>query len=329
MQPFGFNVVSEDGNTGVPIAVAGQVMVDIQSLLTDIGRCIIRSEMRLQNEIPERIVDRFTLRIGTSRFGLGSKIGNESEALMEEALSRLFDTLNYLGRGSSGFWIEEKFKEPFERVTIARDLVQLNDHLSGYVLMYGPRSDPREFRSLDREKILQYVRNGAERWTAVGRIAPDPKFKGHWTFSNSEKAVPLSMTKRLPERMVKNAQKSGAVTVLGNISKTPDGRIVSINNAESFTPESSIAFSRIISSEHDISLAADLVASVEYVPGKNLWRMTYDPLGITVSKPSWDECVMAFHEEFAFLYESYVESGKDYVGEDKKAQDLMLTFLPV
>ncbi len=329
MQPFSFNVVPEKGEDGIPIAIAGQVMVDIQNLLTDIGRCMIRTEMRLQNEIPESIADKFTLKIGgSSNKGLGSKVGKGSEALVEDALTTLFETLKFFGQGRVGIWMEDRFPDPFERVNIAKDLVALNDHLSGNVLIYGPAGDLKEFRKLDREKLLMYVKNGAERWTVVGKISSDPRYKGHWTFANSPKAVPLNPSKKVPKGMLDNASRAGVVTVLGNISKTVDGRIVSINNAEYYEEHTEIAFRRMISAKNDVPLAAPLVANVSYSPDKKTWNMSYEPLGIAISKPSWDECVIAFHEQFILLYEVYTESTKPFEGEEKEAQALLMTFLP-
>jgi len=329
MQPFGFNVISENGEEGIPIAIAGQVMVDIQNLLTDIGRHIVRSEMQLQNEIPPEILNKFTLRIGgSSNKGLGSNVDSGSEELMDVAIKILFETLNYLGRGASGFWVANKFSDPFERVSIARDLVALNDHLDGNVLVYGPPHDQRQFRKLDREKLLSYIRSGAERHTVIGKVSSDPRYKGHWNFMNSDAPVSLNPIKKSPKGMMEKAAASGVVEVMGNVSKNTEGRILSINNAESFNEINKVMFYRIITAKSNMLLVAPVVASVSYVPGTKMWRMNHDDLGIDVSRPTWDGCVIAFHEEFVYLYETYVQTNKTFQGDDKKAQALLMTFLP-
>lgn len=329
MQPFGFNVVSGNREEGTPIAIAGQVMVDIQNLLTDIGRCIVRSEMWLQNEIPPEIIDKFTLRIGgSSKKGLGSNVSKGSEALMEDALKVLFETLNYLGRGASAIWMQDKFNDPFERSAIARDLVALNDHLGGNILIYGPTNDQREFRGLDRDKILQFVKSGAEKWAVIGKVSSDPRYKGHWNLVNSENPVPLSFSKRAPKNLVDRAAGSGIVSVVGFVSRNADGKVLSINNVESFIEYSEAVFYRIITPERVVPLGAPLKVKVSYSAGTGMWTMAHGDLGIDVSKPSWDECVIALHKQFVLHYESYVETEKEFTGADKEAKALFLTYLP-
>ncbi len=328
MQPFGFNVVPENGEDGVPIAIAGQVMVDIQKLLTDIGRCMVRTEMGLQNEIPRDIVDKFTLRIGgPTRNGLGSRIGKGAEALVGDALALMFDTLNFLGQGAIGIWMDDKFKDPFERVSIAKDLIALTDHLSGNVLVYGPNEDRRQFRTLDREKLMRYTKSGAEWCRIVGHVSSDPRYKGHWTVLNAGAPVPLNVSKKVSRDRLDAASRRGAVSIIGNVSKTPEGRIISVNNAEGFEERSEVEFGRIVTSECVIPLAVPVTADVGYA-AKGGWRMTNRPLGIDVSKPTWDECVLAFHNYFVFLYDSYVQSGRTFEGSDGEAQALMASFLP-
>ncbi len=65
MDSFRFKVVSADPNSkkGIPISVAGQTMVDVQRILTDIGCMLMRLEMRLQNEVPEKLKKKFDLTI--------------------------------------------------------------------------------------------------------------------------------------------------------------------------------------------------------------------------------------------------------------------------
>ena len=69
MDSFGFKVISANPSKkkkGVPISVAGQTMVDVQKLLTDIGCMLIRLEIREQNEVPDSLKKKFDLNIGGS-----------------------------------------------------------------------------------------------------------------------------------------------------------------------------------------------------------------------------------------------------------------------
>ena len=66
-QPFNFKVVPvDDENASVPVSVAGQTMVDVQNILTDVGTSMVRQELRLQNPVPKELVRRFDLSMASS-----------------------------------------------------------------------------------------------------------------------------------------------------------------------------------------------------------------------------------------------------------------------
>ena len=66
-QPFNFKVVPvDDENARVPVSVAGQTMVDVQRILTDIGTSMVRQELRLQNAVPGSLTARFDLAMSSS-----------------------------------------------------------------------------------------------------------------------------------------------------------------------------------------------------------------------------------------------------------------------
>ena len=89
MQPFSFRVVAEDESEGIAIAVAGQTIVDIQNLLTDIGRDMIRTDLRLQNGIPDALLDKFILRTGgQSANGIGTKPADHADVLIDDAMAK-------------------------------------------------------------------------------------------------------------------------------------------------------------------------------------------------------------------------------------------------
>jgi hypothetical protein len=328
MQQFVFSVVSDEGQ--VPIAVAGQTMVDVQKLITDIGRSMIRSEMWLQNEIPEGLLEKFTLKIGgSSSDGLGSLAEAGSETIVEDALAMLGGTLDYLGTGATGTWMEDKFKDPFERSAVASDLIALTDHIAGYTLVYGAPGYQREFRNLDRKYLSKHIISGSCSWIALGIVSADPKIKGHWTFRNSRNEVPITLSKSMTKDAAENASKMGLVWLRGNVSRNYGGKLLSLSGVERFSTIRKVSFSRIITSKKDIPLLSAVEATPSYVPSSKMWMISYPPLGIDIAKQSWDECVCSFHEYFAFLWEQYVESDRELVGEAKDNRDFLLTFLPV
>ena len=66
---------------------------------------------------------------------------------------------------------------------------------------------------------------------------------------------------------------------------------------------------------------------MEAIPGynskKGTWTLDCDALGISISKPSWDECVIAFHEYFVFLWETYEENDGELEGEEAEVRDFL------
>ena len=329
MQQFCFSVISEGEDRRIPIAVAGQVMVDIQNLITDIGRSIIRTELRIQNEIPYGLLEKFVLKTGcSSGDGLESDAEEGSGTIVEDALSLLARMLDFFGTGATRNWLENHFKDPVVRSAIASDLIALSDHVSGYVLLYGPPGSQREFRKLDRDRLAENIVSGPCRWIVIGNVSADPKLKGRWTFRNSRSAVPLTLSKDLPKEKAEKAAKSGLLLVSGSISRNPEGKILAVNAAEAFNDFPQLVFHRIITPDKDIPLLSTVDAVPSYAPETKMWKLSYPPLGIDIAKPSWDECVCAFHEYFAFLWGQYAESDRELEGEEKETRDFLLSFLP-
>ena len=67
MQQFNFKVVSaEDEDAEVPVAVAGQIMVDVQNLISHTGELMVRQELRTQDMLPDSSNKSPTQRAGIS-----------------------------------------------------------------------------------------------------------------------------------------------------------------------------------------------------------------------------------------------------------------------
>lgn len=188
MQSFGFRVMpSQEGETKVPVAVAGQTMVDIQRILTDIGNTMVRMELRIQNEVPERLVRRFQLDIsGGSEGSVGADPLKGSDTLMDDALVRLCRMLDFLGKGVVGTWLDDNYPDHTSRCRLAQDVLDLDRHLEGYTLFYGPSDDQREFGRVDREKLSSYIHEGSCAYDGamIGMISRDPVRKNRWNISN-------------------------------------------------------------------------------------------------------------------------------------------------
>jgi len=330
MRSFGFSVVPSDpgSKSGVPIAVAGQTMVDVQRLLTDIGCMLLRLSMRLQNEIPEGLIRKFDLNIGGEDSGLSTGPSKGNDEALEGAMNILCATLDFLGTGAVGSWMVDTFEDEESRAIIAKDLVDLSDHLKGYVLEYGPEGDTRRFEGLEREKILEYtVRND---WIsgAVGKIQRDDVKKNHWNLTNDEYLVPLTFDRNIVASEIPTFAAAGPVIVVGNVMRNKDGHITSVEKVTGCYTIPHLKFHRIITKDGDKNLLNPLIATTAYDAGTDTWILRNDDVGILVEKPSWDECVVAFHEFALFLFETYVDTDRVFEGEEKETADFLRSLLP-
>ena len=331
MRSFGFRVVPSDPDdkSGVPIAVAGQIMVDVQKILSDIGAMIIRLELRIQNEIPAKLSRKFDLTIGGDICGgLNSEPTEGNDDALETALDVLCATLEFLGKGAVGSWMTDTFEDDRSRAIIARDLIQLTDHLEGYALEYGPDEGQLRFEKLEREKILPYAEMHPEISAAIGVISRDPVKRNHWNISNDEYVEPITFDRNIVPTDIPQFASAGPVIVIGLVSRGEKGHILSVDKISGCYTIPELKFHRITAYNGDRILLNPIVAKTGYDPESDMWSLTNEILGINVSKPSWDECVVAFHEYAIFLFENYVDSGKTFEGEEKEIQEFLLSLLP-
>ena len=331
MRSFGFRVVpaNPDDGSGVPIAVAGQIMVDVQKVITDIGCMIVRLELRIQNEIPQKLVRKFDLTIGgDTDDGLNSKPSEGNDDALETALDALCATLDFLGKGAVGTWMTDTFEDDRSRAIIARDLIDLTDHLNGYALEYGPEDQLSRFEGLDREKILPYTVMKNEVSAAVGVISRDPIKRNHWNISNDQYIEPITFDRNIVPTDIPSFASAGPVIVIGIVNRGEKGHILSIDKISGCYTIPELKFHRITASNGDRILLNPIVAKTGYDPDTDTWSLKNDILGVNVTKPSWDECILTFHEYVIFLFENYVDSKGTFEGEEKDIQEYLLSLLP-
>ena len=117
MTSFTFNVISEKDDKRIPISVAGQVMVDVQDLFRHIGEYIISREMRFQEAVPAKLAEKFTIYADKSG-GVVLEASTEAPEtrgygnVVEDALTLLEATLDSLGSGTGGYWVDDNFRMP-------------------------------------------------------------------------------------------------------------------------------------------------------------------------------------------------------------------------
>ena len=329
MHSYGFKVLPSDPDSGVPISVAGQTMVDVQKLITDIGCMMLRLEMRLQNEIPPKLRKKFDLNIGGSDSGIGSDPSNGNEDALEKVLRILCATLDFLGKGAVGSWMTDFFEDDESRAQIASDLIELNDHLQGYVLEYGNDEKQGRFEGLARDKILPYTVLENPLSAAVGIVTRDEVKRNHWNLSNDNYVVPISFDRNIAPSDIPLFSKAGPAIVIGRVNRNSEGHIVSVEKINGCYTIPELKFHTIVTSDSDRELLNPIIATTGYDPERDEWSLRNTDLGVDVRKGSWDECIVAFHEYIAFLFDTYAKDNGSFEGEEKEIRDYLLSLLPV
>lgn len=325
MQQFNFKVVSaEDPDAEVPIIVAGQIMVDIQNLLTDVGELMVRQELRTQMLLPDGVRDRFSLKMQGHGGASGSR---RDSSLLEDALFLLCAELDRANLSSTVPPETSNHIEASGRKKIASDVLALYKHLDGYVLTYGVGDDMRKFRMNARKSLEKEAATDLSVMPSaiIGVIERDPEHPNRWLISNG-KPMPVSFSDSLDRSDVASFPGMGPLIAVGNIVFGDDGEPSGIRNVTSCYMFPSVRFHRIITSERDLLLLNPVEACPGYNSDKGLWTLSNDDLGIDVSKPTWDSAVAAFHEYLMFLWETYVESDEPFEGEEKEIGDLLRSY---
>jgi len=312
------------------VAVAGQIMVDVQKLLMDIGCTDVRTALRIQNEIPEQLKKKFELTIGGSDdYGMGTGPSEGNDDAMESAMTSLCETLDFLGKGAVGSWMTDRFEDEDSRCLIAQDLIDLNDHLQGYILEYGTPDDVKTFRNLDRERILAYTMKDDEVSGAIGVVQKDGSRKNRWYLTNDRYLVPLGFSRNIDPSDIPTFAEAGPVILTGHVKRNAEGHIASIDRVTGCYYLSDLKFFKIITKDGDRELLNPLIGKAGYNAQTDIWSLRNDQLGINVKKSSWDECMVAFHEYALFLFQRYADTDQTFEGEEQDIREFLLSLLPV
>lgn len=325
MQQFNFKVVNAvDPDEEVPIIVAGQIMVDVQNLLTDVGELMVRQELRTQRLLPDGVRDRFSLKMQ----GYGGASGSRGDStLLEDALSQLCIELDRANLASTIPQETSNHIEAAGRKRIASDVLALAKHLEGYILTYGSEGAMRKFRmnarqSLEKEAAMDL---SAMPSAVIGVISRDPEHSNRWLISSGE-PMPISFADSVDRSDILSYPGFGPLIAVGNVVFGDDGEPCGIKEVTSCYMFPSVRFHRIITPERDLLLLNPVEACPSYNADKKAWVLTNEDLGIDVSKPSWDSAVASFHEYLMFLWETYAESDDEFEGEEKEIRDLLKSY---
>lgn len=323
MTGFTVNVVSEKEDKRVPIGVAGQIMVDIQDLFRHIGEYLISREMRLQEAVPRSLGDKFTIYMDkTGGIVLDASTETpETEGygnVVDDALKVLEATLDTLGSGTGGYWVDDNFTDAIYRNQVVIDIVALYQDLNdreGYALMYGSGSELKKFGKVDVEKMAKFIseRGMSVNGATVGVIENMGSRPGssRFTLNNGSDTVRITFS---DQKFAGNAGK--ACIVAGKINYSEEGKISSVENIYDVVPLTTIKFRRVISSNGDVTLKVPVDADVTFRDGK--WVLSNKDLGILASKQRWDDAVTEFHDFFVFLWTEYKTKDPATLDEEGK-----------
>lgn len=332
MRNFTVNVIPKSENGRIPLALASQVMLDIQQMLSDIGEYLIRREMAIQNTLRSETLSRFVLYMdndGGVSFGTSTS-DDGSSRLMDDTIDLMERTMDAMGSGTGGYWMEDNYADPFYRNHIIYDIVALSEHVNGYpdcTLSYGNPENLKTFGRADVERLGSFIKNKgmSVNGLVIGYISStSSKSKGQIIgFTYGTNKVKLQFRERAVENTARGLV-GKAVYVSGKLMYSQDGDLLEIRDVNTVAKAEAIKFRRIIGTDSDAALKEPAPVSISY---DGRWTLRNDDLGISVTKDTWDDAVQSFHEYFMFLCGEYLVEGKELSDEEIQIRDLLATMV--
>ena len=336
MKDFTVNVVPNEEGGKIPVYLAGQIMVDIQQILMDIGEYLTARELRIQNSMKQDLLSRFLLYMGSdgsismdTSFALPeiTEFGN----LVDDAMDLTQMTLEALGSGVGGYWVDDHIQDPFYKKHIVYDVVALNNHLASFPecsLMFGPSDNPKKFGQVDMEKMASYIREkgnmGAGATIGVISVIPSKSKGPRINLLRGEDRVRLSFADQQSEKAAL-ALDGKPVMIGGMLIIDNDGKLVEIRDAGGITEAKEIQFRRLVASNGDVMLKNQVKAELSMSDGK--WTLKNADTGVSVTHESWDSAVQAFHDQMVFLFTEYMDESKQLEGEEAEIRDYLRSLI--
>ena len=335
MKNFTVNVIPNEDGGKVPVFLAGQVMVDIQQMLMDVGEYLTAKELRIQKSMGRALLSRFILYMGADGSMTFDTAVNVPETesrgnIVDDALTLMESTMDAIGSGAGGYWMEDNYSDAFYRKHVIYDIVSLSQHLSAFPecsLMYGPAENPKRFGQADVQKMASFVREKGN--IGVGAtvgliVSSQSKSKGtRLSLVCGESRARLSFADNENEKAALALADKGPVMIGGRMVVDDDGNLTEILDAGGVTAAENIMFHRLLAANGDVVLAHPLKANIIYDSGK--WTLKNPETGISVTHDSWDEAVQAFHDQMVFLWVEYADSEKQFEGEEAEIKEYLLS----
>lgn len=333
MRSFTVNVSPVEEGGKIPVYLAGQVMVDVQQILMDVGEYITARELRIQKSMDRGLVSRFMLYM-TAEGGISVDTSvdvPDTEArgnIVDDALDLMERTMDALGSGAGGYWMEDNFSDPFYRSHVIYDVVALSEHLSefpGCALMYGSPENLKRFGRVDVQKMASFLKEKGDNGggAAIGLISSaSSKSKGRRFFLDTDGGrTRIAFADADAEKAASSIADGSPVIIGGTIVVSEEGGIAEIKDAGVAAPAESIKFKRLLASNADIKLSSPVEARISYSDGK--WTLRNEEAGVTVSHETWDSTVQAFHDQMVFLWIEYASKDREFEGEEAEVSEYL------
>ncbi|KQM10817.1 MAG: hypothetical protein WDA05_00190 [Candidatus Methanomethylophilaceae archaeon] len=332
MSKFTVNIVPKGDDKRIPVKLAGQIMVGMQDLLYRIGEYVMSEELRAQGPIDRGLLSKFTLYIDSAG-GMGLKATSDRPEtrgygnIVDDALGLLERTMDALGSGIGGYWMDDHYSNPFYRNSVIYDILALDECLresEGYALVYGS-GKTKEFGRPNKEKLSAFIRDrgmtGEGAAIGIMQSIPSKSRKSPVSLSQGKSSVRLRFADPSYDDIV-----AGPVEVRGMLRYSDDNTILDVSGAKRPEPLVTVAFRRMVSVNGDVELRAPVEASVSYQGDS--WMLKNEDLGIVISKPDWDSAVQSFHDYFVFLWVHYTQGAVgDFGDEEKEVRETLMSLV--
>lgn len=320
-----FNVAPE-GEKDLSDEQADRIMNNVQSLLKHVGMYIVTAEMGLQGRAPEGFESKFDL----SPEPIERK---DENSVLNSALVMLENTLDVASSEIINRWLSEKYTDPRYKVAIANDLMALCEDLDGCKFNYGCGRMVKSLSNTRSERFRDSANADTKNITCalagvIGRKT-DMKGRNAYYLDTGAHVCKITTGKEFNEKTAEKYSNAGACLVSGIAVLNENDDVIEIKDICGVNDFPGIVFKRIITPDRDLALLNPASADVSFDRKSRKWTLKNELLGISLSKPSWNDAVAGFHDYFMFLWETYVDEPKDGLGEEEmEIRDFLLSMVP-
>ena len=307
-------VRADDHDVTADSAVSERVLAAVDSLFGGICRNIVSGELRLQGEVPEDLyADVCVL---------------DDRDLSADARRMMDGTLDYLGGGTHGTWMDDTFPDVVGRKRVTARVLDVASALDGCVLIHGAEGEEAVFSGVDTVWV-RGMANAVVRATnggLMGLVVKDPARRDHWALMRDGGLIPLIFKPGTSRYDIEDYAAAGPVIVTGTIIRDDDDRVVEMRTIENCYTFPGVVFLRGIGVGRDLGFVSALEAVPSYYQRGRRWYLRNQDLGIEAEGDTWDSCVMDFHRRFLDLWFSHSEGTADTNARIRGMLDAMHPF---